>query len=100
MLDPRRIRSDPDAIKAGLARRGDDPALLPRHRAFAAWMREQAHDPLHRLDVLTSGGWDEMRWDRLATVAWRMRVIDTTAMTREAVADAVVAWCQDVLALR
>jgi len=82
-----------------LATRGDDPALLPRHQAFAAWMREQAGDPLHRLEVLRTGGWDEMRWDRLEAMAptWRMRVIDTTSMPCEDVAHAVVDWCRGVL---
>jgi hypothetical protein len=88
-----------DAQAARLASRGDDPALLPRHQAFAAWMRGQAGDPLHRLDVLRGDGWDEMRWDRLEAIgaAWRMRVIDTTAMSREAVAQAVLDWCRAVL---
>lgn len=83
-----------------LATRGDDPALLPHHQAFATWMREQADDPLHRLDVLSTGGWAEMRWDRLATLApaWRMHVIDTTSLTREGVADAVLDWCHRALA--
>jgi energy-coupling factor transporter ATP-binding protein EcfA2 len=83
-----------------LAARGDDPALVPDHQAFAAWMRAQAEDPLQRLHVLRTGGWDEMRWDRLEALvrAWRMRVIDTTAMSRESVAQAVLGWCRAVLA--
>jgi len=83
-----------------LAARGDDPALLAQHQAFAAWMRGQAGDALHRLDVLRAGGWDEMRWDRLETLAgaWRMRVIDTTSMSREGVGQAVLGWCRAVLA--
>lgn len=63
-------------------------------------MREQAGDPLHRLEVLRTGGWDEMRWDRLEAMAptWRMRVIETTAMSREDVAHAVLDWYRGVLA--
>jgi hypothetical protein len=61
-------------------------------------MRAQAEDPRHRLDVLQTGGWDEMRWDRLEARGWRMRVIDTTALSREAVAHAVLGWCRGVLA--
>src|SRR5690349_14183691 len=40
MLDPRRVRSDPDAIRAGLARRGDDPALVDRWLGLDTRRRE------------------------------------------------------------
>jgi hypothetical protein len=50
--------------------------------------------------VLSTDGWEEMRWDRLATLApaWRMVRIDTTAMTRDRVAEAVLEWCHQALA--
>ena len=89
----------PEAQGARLAARGDDPALLHRHQAFAEWMRRHADDPLHMTHVLSADGWDEMRWDRLAALAsaWRMVRIDTTAMTRDSVADAVLEWCRQAL---
>ena len=83
-----------------LAERGDDPALLVHHQAFAEWMRRQAGDPLHRAHVVSDGSWEKMRWERLEQLAaaWRMHTIDTTHMTRSAVADAVLDWCRRALA--
>jgi hypothetical protein len=90
----------PQAQAQRLERRGDPPALTSRHQAFAEWMRRHAEDPLHMTQVLTTGGWAEMRWDRLKRLAptWQMHVIDTTEMNAEAVADAVLDWCRRVLA--
>jgi hypothetical protein len=88
-------------VQAGrLAARGDDPSLLAQHQAFAEWMRGHAADPLHMPHVLSTGGWDEMRWDRLTGLrpSWRTHRIDTSAMTRAAVAEAVLAWCRSVRA--
>ncbi len=83
-----------------LAGRGDPPALTPRHQAFAEWMRRHAEDPLHMPHVLSADGWEEMRWERLQRLAatWHMDVIDTTQLSQEAVADAVLAWCRRALA--
>jgi hypothetical protein len=82
-----------------LAARGDDPALLVHHQAFADWMREQATDPLHMTHVVSDGGWEQMRWERLHAVGadWQMQTIDTTDMTRRAVADAVLDWSRRAL---
>ena len=90
----------PQAQAARLAVRGDDPAVLHHHQAFAEWMRRHAEDPLHMTHVLSTQGWDEMRWDRLAGLApgWRIVRVDTTAMTRQDVADAVLEWCHLALA--
>jgi hypothetical protein len=89
----------PEVQASRLAARGDDPSLLGRHQAFAEWMRGHAADPLHAPHVLSTGGWDEMRWDRLTSLrpSWRTHLIDTSLMTRAAVAGAVLAWCQSVL---
>lgn len=40
-----------------------------------------------------------MRWERLQALAadWQMHAIDTTAMSRRDVADAVLDWCQRAL---
>jgi hypothetical protein len=85
----------PEAQAERLEARGDHPALLPHHQAFAEWMRGQAADPLHMTHVVSDGGWEEMRWERLQALApdWRMHTIDTTDMTRREVADAVLDWC-------
>jgi hypothetical protein len=83
-----------------LAARGDDPALLVHHHAFAEWMRRQAVDPLHMPHVVSDGGWEGMRWERLERLAgsWSMHTIETTNMTEREVADAVLDWCGRALA--
>lgn len=95
---------DPEAQAARLAERGDDPSLLLHHQAFADWMRGHARDPEHMLHVLTTDGWDAMRWDRLEIVPgdgrWDMRVLDTSDLSREQVAAEVLRWCRDALAGR
>lgn len=90
----------PEAQAERLRARGDDPTLLPRHQAFAEWMRRQATNPRHMINVLSDGGWEEMRWARLEKLApgWCMHTIDATHMTRRAVADAVLSWCSRALA--
>jgi hypothetical protein len=94
------LDATPRAQAERLAARGDDPALLPHHQAFAEWMRRQASDPLHMTHVVSDAGWEEMRWERLEQLApeWRMHTIDTTHMAIKAVADAVVVWCRSALA--
>jgi hypothetical protein len=95
----------PEAQAARLTERGDDPALLVHHQAFAAWMRAQARDPAHMLDVLTTGGWEAMRWERLtvstnqpAEDGWRMHVVDVSGLSRDEVAAAVLGWARAALA--
>lgn len=92
---------DPDVQTARLSARGDDPSLFVHHIAFADWMRAHARDAGHMPQVLQTGGWDEMRWDRLRDAAgWAMRVLDTSALTPQAVAREVLTWCRDALAGR
>jgi hypothetical protein len=90
----------PEAQAERLAGRGDDPALLPHHQAFAQWMRRQARDPLHMTHVVSDAGWEEMRWERLEQLApdWRVHTVDTTHMSRSGVAEAVLEWCRRALA--
>jgi hypothetical protein len=82
-----------------LAARGDDPALLHHHEAFAEWMRGQATDPLHMTHVVSDDSWEAMRWERLRALAagWQMHTIDTTDLTRQGVADAVLDWTRRAL---
>jgi len=77
---------DTDAQAARLVARGDDPALVVHHVAFAGWMRRHAADPHHRPEVLQTGGWEQMRWDRWSRLGdkggWAMHVLDTSANLR------------------
>ncbi len=94
------LDATPEAQAERLAARGDHPALLAHHQAFAEWMRRQASDPLHMTHVVSDAGWEDMRWERLEQLApdWRMHTIDTTHMTKPAVAGAVLDWCRRALA--
>lgn len=93
------LDADTESQAARLAARGDAPQLLSHHQAFADWMRRQASDPLHMPHVVSDGGWDQMRWDRLQRVVdrWDMRVIDTSPMTRPEVATHALDWCRNAL---
>ena len=63
-------------------------------------MRKQATDPLHMLEVVTTNGWDQMRWDRIPALAsdWHVHTIDTTDTAPEQVADAVLSWARSAIA--
>ncbi|HEX4010114.1 MAG TPA: hypothetical protein VHX62_08905 [Solirubrobacteraceae bacterium] len=92
----------PQVQAARLADRGDDPALLPHHQAFAEWMRGHARDPRHMPHVLSTNGWESMRWDRWSEIdpvggKWGMEVLDTSQLTRAEVAGEILAWCRRVL---
>ena len=72
--------------------------MIPRHLAFAEWMRGHARNPTDRLEVVLINGQAGMRWERLERCStWNMPVIDTSALSEEQVARAVAAWCQAVL---
>lgn len=94
------LDASPAVQAARLTARGDDPNLLHHHHAFAEWMRLAAADPMPMPEVITTNGWDQMRWERLSSVAdtWHTTTIDTTDLSRAQVADAVVAWCRSTLA--
>jgi hypothetical protein len=93
------LDASPEVQAQRLRTRGDDPALLIHHQAFAEWMRRQATDPLHMSHVVSDGGWQEMQWERLETAAsgWSVHTIDTSDMTRNDVASSVFEWCQRAL---
>jgi energy-coupling factor transporter ATP-binding protein EcfA2 len=93
---------DAETQAARLAQRGDDPRLLADHQAFAAWMRGHARDPRHMQHVLTTGGWEAMRWERLGTLdpadgGWAVHVVDTSTLTADEAAEEVLAWCRRAL---
>lgn len=92
----------PEVQAARLARRGDDPRLLADHQAFASWMRAHAQDPHHMTHVLSTTGWNAMRWERLRLLrpgdgGWDMHVLDTSAHAEDEIADEVLAWCRRAL---
>jgi hypothetical protein len=90
----------PEAQSARLNRRGDDPALMADHHAFARWMRGHARDPRNMPHVLSSNGWEAMRWERWSGIelesGWGMETIDTSRLSPEQVAAEVLAWCHRV----
>ncbi|MGO9823459.1 MAG: hypothetical protein ACLPTJ_22745 [Solirubrobacteraceae bacterium] len=93
----------PDAQAARLAKRGDDPAPLVHHQNFANWMRAHARDPRHMPHVLTTDGWEAMRWERWTgrgrlQDSWSMHVLDTSNMSEPQLAAEVLAWCYSALA--
>jgi energy-coupling factor transporter ATP-binding protein EcfA2 len=93
----------PEAQTARLRKRGDDLSLVHHHHAFAAWMREHARDPRHMPHVISTNGWEEMRWERLSRLeagdpAWQMQVLDTSELEPAAVAAEIEAWCRRALA--
>jgi hypothetical protein len=94
------LDADPDAQANRLRARGDDPALLIHHHACADWMRKQATDPLHMLEVVSKNGWNQMRWDRIPALAshWHVHTIDTSSKTPQAVADAALVWIRSAIA--
>jgi hypothetical protein len=91
----------PDVQSARLERRGDDPALIADHHAFARWMRGHAFDPRHMPHVLSDNGWSEMRWERWTRMGlergWGMEVLDTSTLPPDRVAAEIVAWCHRAL---
>ncbi len=91
---------DEDAQRERLRRRRDPEELLPRHVAFADWMRRHARDPRHMPHVLSVGGWQEMRWSRMTgipTDEWHVSVIDGSNMAREEANQAVLQWVTDAI---
>lgn len=93
------LDADRQAQQQRLASRGDDAALLVHHHAFADWMRRQAADPTHMLEVVTTNGWAQMRWERVAALAsrWTVHTIDTSAHDASVVATQVRSWLSGVL---
>lgn len=93
---------DAETQAARLAQRGDDPRLFDDHRAFADWMRGDARDPRHMPHVLSTNGWEAMRWERLESLdpsdgGWALHVVDTSELSPEQVAQQVLSWCRRAL---
>ena len=89
-----------DTQRERLRRRGDPEELLPRHVAFAAWLRSHARNPAHMPHVLTTGGWEEMVWSRLTTLQWQITVIDGSSMSVAEAGRAALQWVRDAISGR
>ena len=92
----------PEVQTARLTARGDDPALLPNHIAFADWMRGHARDPKHMPHVLTGRAWDAMRWSRWTGMPtgdprWQVTVVDTSDLTPDEVGARVAEWARQAI---
>ena len=94
------LDASPEVQTERLNARGDDPSILHHHHAFAEWMRKAAADPLHMREVITTNGWNQMRWDHLEHVSgsWHVTTIDTSELSPTQVAEAVIAWCRSSVA--
>jgi hypothetical protein len=92
----------PHAQRERLLARGDDPALIPHHLAFADWMRKHAVDHRHHPHVILQEAWEEMRWERWLGddrehPPWNVHVIDTTDHPPNEVSADVAVWVRRVL---
>jgi hypothetical protein len=73
-------------------------AELSSYFGWAAWMRGHAADPAHQPEVIRHPASDaETAWSRWSNwragdPRWRVRVVDTSAMSVGAVADDLAAW--------
>jgi hypothetical protein len=92
-----------DSQRLRLMERGDDPALIPHHIAFADWMREHIINPRHRLEVIRQDGWEKMQWGRWITATgqeklWKAHRIDTTGLVPADVGNLVTLWIRQQIA--
>jgi len=51
-------------------------------------------------EVITTNGWDQMRWERVEHIAphWHVTILETTNKSRDEVAAESLAWCRRALA--
>ena len=86
-----------------LLARGDDSSLIPRHVAFAEWMRHHVMDHRYRPDVIIQDSWSDMRWDRWVgddqvALPWTTHVIDTSHQSAVEVSRLVATWVREQVA--
>lgn len=96
------LDADAGTQTARLLKRGEPEEYLPLHLGFAQWLREHAADPLPRLDVVSSSGWDAMQWKRITSLKtndprWRVSLLDTSTRSPQSVAEDVVRWIHSAL---
>lgn len=96
------LDADEESQAARLRARQDPPELLPRHHAFADWMRCHANDPTYMPQVVTNDAWPAMCWERWVgredlADRWAMTVVDTSGREVRDVAVTVAQWCDDAV---
>jgi hypothetical protein len=92
-----------EAQRSRLAGRGEDASLIPRHVAFAEWMRRHVIDHRYRPEVILQDGWSDMRWERWtgderSTLPWTSHVIDTSHRGAVEVSGLVAQWIREQIA--
>lgn len=80
------------------------PGDLRDHLNWGEWMRGHAQDPGWRPHVIRQDGSAEMRWERWSDwpagdPRWRVRVVDTSDLSVERVADELWTWIEEERAL-
>ncbi|MFG1609345.1 hypothetical protein [Actinoplanes sp. NPDC049265] len=87
-----------DAERLHRLDRRDPGKWSPAQRAafvhWGRWHRGHAADPRHHPEVLTSGAWPRMAWDRwdYYEAAWPVPIIDTTGRTVDETSGALRDW--------
>lgn len=72
---------------------------------WAAWQRMHAVDPQWHQNTIRADGAPEMRWERWedwqrGDPRWQTRVLDTTTLSIEEVADAILKWMDEEKSIR
>lgn len=103
MLDLRLIRSDPDAVKAGIARRGEDTAVIDRLHGMDAELRQlsarrdQLRSEIRVLSNEVGALFREQRKDEAAELQEQSRLLGTEEKELDAKAEALEAELREVL---
>ncbi|MBZ2195097.1 AAA family ATPase [Occultella gossypii] len=98
------LHCSPEVRRARLMERGEPEDSLEHHVAFGEWSHGHAVDPTFHPEVIRVESSVPMRWERWdewrsGDPRWPAHVVDTDGSTPEQVAQQVVAWARDVIAL-
>jgi len=83
-----------------LRRRGDPESSCPTMSRSPHGCAATPETPAHMPHVLTTRGWEETVWSRLATLPWQITVIDGSAMSVAEAGSAALQWVRDALSGR
>ena len=103
MLDLRLIRSDPDAVKAGIARRGEDTAIIDRLHGMDAELRQlsarrdQLRSEIRVLSNEVGSLFREQRKDEAAELQEQSRLLGAEEKELDATAEALEAELRELL---
>lgn len=91
------LHASPERQTERLSQRGGPADLIPRHVAFAEWMRHHVVNHRHRPEVIINQGWEQMRWhvwnsDEIKVAPWKSHIIDTSNLEPIEVARQVLSW--------